>query len=149
MSTVPHARRSVTMLQPWDFGWWCWLASAVLLAAWLAGAAWAFWGLLALSAFQVAYFRRLDGRFGAFRVQVRVAYGLLVAITAWPPLHWLAYVPAIGTWAQVIFGYCALARLLSLMPWNRGEPLTWRLVWRTFTDPPTSGAAPRAISLAP
>jgi hypothetical protein len=130
------------MLQPSDLSWWLWVASGALFAAWLGGVAWACGLLLALSGFQVAYFRLRDARFSAFRVQVRIAYGLLVLCTAWKPLHWLAYVPAIGTWTQVIFGYCALARLLSLMPWNRGEPMTWRLAWRTFTAPLTSSVMP-------
>jgi hypothetical protein len=146
MSAIPYPRGRVTRLQPRDFGWWCWLASAVLLAAWLAGAAWALWALLALCIFQVAYFRLREGRFGAFPVQVRIAYGLLIACTAWKPLHWLAYVPTVGTWAQVVFGYCALARLLSLMPWNRREPLTWRLAWRTFAAPPAPSVAPQVAS---
>lgn len=140
MNAISPARRSITMLRPAELSWWLWLASAVLLAAWLAGTAWAFWALLSLCAFQVAWFRVREGRFAAFPVQVRIAYGLLIASTAWEPLHWLAYVPAIGTWAQVIFGYCALARILSLLPWNRREALTWGLVARTFLTPPATGS---------
>jgi hypothetical protein len=122
-----------------DAGWWCWVASGLLLAAWLAGAGWAFWSLLVLTGLQIVGFRLADGRFAAFRVQVRIAYGLLIVCTAWEPIHGLAYVPAVGTWAEVIFGYCALARLLALMPWNRDERLTWRLAWRTFAAPPAHG----------
>lgn len=138
MNPAAAPRRGAFLLQPADFGWWCWLASGVLFAAWLAGAGGAFWLLAALSGFQVAWFWRLDGGPGAFRVQVRIAYAGLVLLTAWPPLRLLGWVPTVGTWAQVIFGYCALARLLSLMPWNRSEPFTWRLAWRTFAAPPAA-----------
>lgn len=145
MTAIAPAR--LTMLRPADFGWWLWLASAILLAVWLAGVAWAFGALLALSGFQVAWFRGREGSFDAFPVQVRMAYGLLVLCTGWEPLHWLAYVPAVGTWAQVVFGYCALARLLSLASWNRREPLSWALVWRTFTAPPTAGSVVHAAPI--
>jgi hypothetical protein len=36
----------------------------------------------------------------------------------------------------VIFGYCLMARMLSLLPWNRTEPITADLVRRTFLSRP-------------
>ena len=41
-------------------------------------------------------------------------------------------VPVVGTFALVIFGYCLTARVLSLLPWNRAEPITIDLLRRTF-----------------
>jgi len=139
MISADHERHGVFQPQPSDFGWWCWLASAILLAVWLSGVEQAYWLLLALSGFQVAWFRLRKGRSAAFPVQVRVAFLMLIAGVGWEPLHGLAYLPAIGTWAQALFGYCALARTLSLTPWNRRQPLTWDLVWRTYAAPPTTG----------
>jgi hypothetical protein len=36
----------------------------------------------------------------------------------------------------VIFGYCLMARMLSLLPWNRTEPITADLVRPTFLSRP-------------
>ena len=55
------------------------------------------------------------------------------------PLQWLYWIPIVGTWAQIIFGYCAMARLVSLFPWNLQEPFSWRLLWRTFFSAPVRG----------
>jgi hypothetical protein len=133
------------MLQPRQVSWWYWLVSAILLVPWIAGVEEAFWLLLGLTTLQIVHFRLREGRFAAFPVQVRIAYLLIVAVAAWPPMRWSALVPAVGTWVQVIFGYCLLARTLSLLPWNREEPLTWNLVWRTFAAPPTPGAVRQGL----
>ena len=89
---------------------------------------------------QIIHFRWREGRFSAFSVQVRIAYTAMLLLALWEPMRWLFWVPAIGTPAQVLFGYCTLARCLSLLPWNRTEPLTWKLVRRTFFSPPVKGS---------
>lgn len=122
-----------------EISWWYWAVTSVLLIAGLAGRFEGFYLATALSAFQIVHFRLREGSFAAFPVQVRVAYTLLLLVSLWEPMHWLFWVPAIGTPAQVLFGYCTLARCLSLLPWNRREPFTWNLVWRTFTAPPVKG----------
>lgn len=127
------------MLDYHDLGWRYWAVTSLLLIAGLAG--WQDGFLLAtlLSAWQIAHFRRREHSFSAFPVQVRIAYTLLLLLALWPPLNWVFWIPAIGTPAQVLFGYCTLARCLSLLPWNRREPFSWRLLWRTFTAAPTRG----------
>lgn len=122
-----------------EISWWYWAVTSVLLIVGLAGRFEAFYLAIGLSAFQVVHFRLREGSFAAFPVQVRVAYTGILLLALWPPLHWLFWVPAIGTPAQVLFCYCTLARLLSLLPWNRREPLSWRLVWRTFVSRPVKG----------
>ncbi|MCX7154866.1 MAG: hypothetical protein NTW45_00285 [Rhodocyclales bacterium] len=122
-----------------EFSWWYWVVTAMLLAAGLAGVPGAFAAALALSAGQVLYFRLREGRFAAFPVQVRVAYTGLLLLASWPPLQLLFWLPAVGTVAQVLFGYCLLARCLSLLPWNRREPFSALLVWCTFVSPPVRG----------
>lgn len=122
-----------------ELSWWYWALTAVLLVAGLAGWIDGFYLATALSAVQVIHFRLREGSVKAFPVQVRVAYTALLLLALWRPMNWLFWVPAIGTVAQVLFGYCTLARCLSLLAWNRREPLSWRLVWRTFTMPPVKG----------
>lgn len=119
--------------------WWYWAVTSVLLIFGLAGRFEAFYLAAGLSAVQIVHFRLREGRFMAFPVQVRVAYTGLLLLALWGPMNWLFWVPGIGTPAQVLFGYCTLARCLSLLPWNRREPLSWGLVWRTFASPPVKG----------
>lgn len=110
------------------------------LIAGLAGRFEAFYLAILLTAVQgVVHFQLREGSFAAFPVQARLAYGGILLVSLRGPMNWLFWVPAIGTPAQVLFGYCTLARCLSLLPWNRREPLTWRLVWRTFSAPPVKG----------
>lgn len=122
-----------------ELGWWYWAVTTVLLMIGLAGRFEAFHLAIALSALQVIHYRMREGNFSAFPVQVRMAYIALLLLALWKPMHWLFWVPAIGTLMQVLFGYCTLARCLSLLPWNRREPLSWPLIWRTFSSPPVRG----------
>jgi len=41
-----------------------------------------------------------------------------------------------GTSALVVFGYCLMARLLSLFPWNGREAYTFARLRRTFFSAP-------------
>ena len=53
-------------------------------------------------------------------------------------MPWLFWIPAVGTAALVLVGYCLMARCLSLMPWNRTGPLTLPTIFRTFFSSPVS-----------
>lgn len=119
--------------------WWYWLASAVLLAAGVAGNERAFMSLILLSSWQVLHFYIEDESLASFRVQVRLGYVLIAVMAFWEPLRAIYLIPLCGTWANVFFGYCPLARFLTLMGWNRSESLTVDLVWRTIITPPTRG----------
>jgi len=131
-----------------QISWWYWAVTSVLLVCGLAGWFEAFYLATALSAVQIVYFWLQEGDFRAFPVQVRMAYTGLLCLALWMPLNWLFWVPATGTLAQVLLGYCALARCLSLLPWNRSKPLTWRLVWRTFTAKPVKGSILQGLPAA-
>lgn len=123
-----------------EISWWYWAVTATLLIIGLAGRFEAFYLATALGALQIVHFRLREGSFAAFPVQVRLAYTALLALALWEPMNWLFWVPAIGTPAQVLFGYCSLARCLSLLPWNRREPLSADLVRRTFLSRPIRGS---------
>jgi len=131
-----------------EISWWYWAVTSVLLIIGLAGRFEAFTLATALSAIQVVHFRLREGSFGAFPVQVRLAYTAMLLLALWEPMNWLFWVPAIGTPAQVLFGYCTLARCLSLMPWNRREPLSAELVRRTFLSPPVKGSILQGLPAA-
>lgn len=122
-----------------ELSWWYWAVTAVLLVVGLTGRVEAFYAATALSAIQTMHYRLTEGSFSAFPVQVRLVYTALLAEFLWPPLRILYWLPALGTIALVVFGYCPLARCLSLLPWNRTEDFSLDLVKRTFLAAPVKG----------
>jgi len=120
--------------------WWYWLAAVLPLGGWLGG-----WtaGLpiacVAVGA-QIAHFAARTGNPGAFSVQVPTAFLGVLVLGAWPPLAFLHWLMLGGTSITLLFDYCVLARTVSLAPWNRTEPLSWRLLRRTYLTPPVRGS---------
>jgi len=113
--------------------WWYWLAGAMA-------------GAIALTAWQALYLAWRSGVPTSFPVQVRLAYlGLFIA-GLWPPLVVLHWIQLCGTTVMVLADYCLLARCLSLLPWNRHVPLTWRRVLRTFLSRPVKGNILQGLS---
>lgn len=123
-----------------SLSWWYWGMTAVLLVSGLSGRTEAFWLTAVLSALQIVHFRLSEGAFLAFPVQVRLVYTTFVSVALLPAMQWLFLVIAVGTIAQVLFGYCLLARCLSLLPGNRTERMSWKKVWRTFVSRPVKGS---------
>ncbi len=135
-------------IEPHDLGWRYWAATVPLLAARFGGWEPALPLALTLTAVQLLHFRIRTGDARSFPVQVRAAYlGLLIAGT-WPPLAFLHAIQLVGTTAMVTVGYCPLARCVSLLPWNRRQPLTLALVKRTFLSAPVRGSILAAITTA-
>jgi hypothetical protein len=80
-------------------------------------------------------------RVADFPVQLRIAYFTWVAVGTYVPyMVILMYITTIGLAANLFFGYCPLARIMYLMPWNRDEPFTGKLIMRTILAPPVKGA---------
>lgn len=76
----------------------------------------------------------------AFPVQVRIAYFLWVAAGTYVPgTETLMWITTLGLTANLFADYCPLARLITLCPWNRKEPLSLDLLQRTFLSPPSKG----------
>lgn len=119
-----------------DWTWWAWTLTAILLVLGLFGSPAAFIAAMLLTAIQMVAMLIRERRVSAFPVQLRLAYLFLLGICFIPGMRWLYWLPAIGTFALVIFGYCLMARFLSLFPWNRTEPLSSDLMRRTFLSPP-------------
>jgi len=123
-----------------DITWWFWLATDFALANYLFINREFIKGAIALAAIQIPVFARRGGGLASFPSQVRIAYlGLLVA-GLWHPLHFIHLIQFVGTSAMVLFGYCFLARCLSLLPFNRMQPLTIGLLATIFLSPPVKGS---------
>lgn len=122
-----------------DPSWRHWAATVPLLGAHLAGSPWALPIATGLCAVAAAYFAWRVGGLKPYPAQVRVAYLVLLAAGALPGMQWIHWVQLAGTSAMVAVGYCPLVRALSLLPFNRADPLSGRLVWRVLVTEPVAG----------
>jgi hypothetical protein len=119
-----------------DWTWWAWTLTAALLATGLCGYPVAFLAAMGITALQAIVILARQKIMSAFPMQLRVAYLMLLAICFIPQMRWLYWLPTVGTFAMVIFGYCLLGRMLSLLPWNRRHPLSAQLLRDTFISRP-------------
>jgi hypothetical protein len=127
------------MIEYRRLSWWYWLITVAFLTAGVFGYAQGFLLAIALTLIQLIHFYLREGSATAFPVQVRLGYLLLLLIALPAPLQWIYWIPTIGTWAQILFGYCTMARMVSLLPWNREEAFSLALVKRTLLSPPVRG----------
>lgn len=130
---------------PKEITWWVWLATALLLVVGLTGHPVGFVAAILLSVMQSGFFRAKHRSWMPYAVQIRMAYTALLVVSLLPPLRWLYWLPTVGTFALLFFGYCLMARVLSLMPWNRVEPINAQLLLRTFLAPPVIGRADHGL----
>lgn len=137
------------MLRDKGIDWWYWLLTDVLLINGLVGGPGGFAPVIGLTCVQLLHYLWREHSISAFPVQVRAGYLALLLSAQWPPLAFIYWIQLAGTTAMVVVGYCPLARILSLFPWNRSQSLTWRLVWWTFFSPPTRGSVLEARALEP
>jgi hypothetical protein len=137
------------MFQYRHVSWWYWLATIPLLIAGLSGRNEAFYWAMTLTVVQWIHFGLRDRSLTSFPVQVRMGYLGLLVLGQWDPFHFIYYIQLAGTSAMVLFGYCPLARMLSLMPWNRREPFSLALLKRTVCAPPTRGSILQGLAPEP
>ena len=140
MIQMSSRKSDIWMVEFQSISWWYWLTSAGLLTASVSGWPTGFPLALGLTAFQIVHFTFRSGSVRSFPVQVRLGYLMLLLIAAPPALRWICWIPITGTWIQVLFGYCAMARTVSLMPGNRNQPLSVALVRQTFLSVPVRGS---------
>lgn len=127
------------MIEYRSIGWWYWLVTVGFLTAGMSGWQTGFLLAIGLTVFQLIHFTIRERSITAFPVQVRLGYLLLLLVALPESLRLIYWIPTIGTWAQVMFGYCAMARTVSLLPWNRVEPFSLDLLRRTFFSAPVRG----------
>lgn len=109
----------ITFLRLNDYTWWFWFIIACCLLTGLLVWPLGLWIALVVSAIQTLVFIVRERSLSSFTAQLRIAYTLILTLGSIPTLNIFFWFPTIGTFALCIFGYCLLARGLSLMPWNR------------------------------
>ena len=119
--------------------WWYWTATTILLIGVVAGNVQSLQAVIALNAVQVTHFIFREKSLIAFPVQVRITYFGLLLLAQAPFMFWIFWWQLIGTSAMVLFGYCFLARCLSLLPWNIKQVYSLELIKTTFLSPPVKG----------
>jgi hypothetical protein len=135
-------------LLPKEPTWWVWLVTALLLAAGVAGVEAALFAAIGLSAAQSVWMWGRYRSFHPYPVQIRVAYTAFLISYLPSAFRWLYWIPMLGTFALVLFGYCLMARLLSLAPWNRREAVNISLLQRIFCTAPILGRAEHGLPAA-
>jgi hypothetical protein len=128
--------------------WWYWLVIACLLTTGVAGLTIGFILAIGVSVLQLRHFILREHSISAFPVQVRFWYLILLLVALPAPLQIIYWAPLLGTWVQLIFGYCAMARCVSLLPWNRNEPFSVDLLLRTFLSRPVRGSVMQGLPAA-
>jgi hypothetical protein len=122
-----------------DIVWRYWAVTTLLLIGVVTGIDYSLEAVITLNAIQVFHFLLREKNLVAFPVQVRITYFGLLFLAQAPFMFWIFWWQLIGTAAMVLFQYCFLARLLSLLPWNLKEPLTLAVIKRTFFSAPIQG----------
>lgn len=127
----------------WHTGWgldeWGWLTINLLLIAHVAGSQYVIFIAAFILLWQSLYFYTKGLRWHDLKLQVRLAYSLLIMIDIVLPWHWLHSAQIMGTTALLLFDYCFLARTMLLMPWNRNQRFNWALLCKAYLSPPVPG----------
>lgn len=133
-----------------DPSWWHWAATVPLLVAHVAGGvAWALPAAAGLCASMALGFFAVVRSWRPFPVQIRAGYVALLLLGTLPWMGWLHVVQICGTTAMIAIGYCPLARMLMLLPWNRSGRFSPAVVRHAFMESPTGGGLFRVILLGP
>ena len=124
-----------------ELGWWFWLATVPFLLLYvLTDQSSAIYIAMGLTMVQFCYYLYRDADITSFPVQVRIGYMILLGAGLYEPLFFIHWIQILGTSAMILFGYCPLARILSLFSWNRQQALDWDYVIKAFFSPPVSGS---------
>jgi hypothetical protein len=132
-----------------QINWWYWFATACVLTVGVTGYQIGYVLAIGLSAVQLVHFTLREQSLTAFTVQVRF-WVLAYMLAAYPePMQGAYWLPVVGTWARAIFGYCVMARTVSLLPWNRRLPFSLGLLKKTYLSRPVRGNIMQGLPPAP
>ena len=126
--------------------WIYWFLTATFLAVSLFINAEAIYVAMAINFIHAAHFYIKSPHITAFPMQVRIGFLGLLAIGMVSPFQWIHWIQLIGGSIMLTTGYCPLARMLSLLPWNRSLPMSFHLLRTVIFTPPTSGNFNRLLN---
>ena len=123
-----------------SLAWWIWLAIVSALGYGLFVDPIGFLIAIILQVLNLQTYVFIDKSFISFSVQVRLAVLGIFLTGQIPGASWIYWIPFVGISVREITGYCFMARVLSLLPWNRKEAFSMDLLKRKFLTPPTRGS---------
>lgn len=103
--------------------WWYWFVTLVAMIAGLSGIIEGFYIVIAMSVVQFFHFTFSKG-ITAFPTQVRLVYGCFTIIALFDPTRIFYWALLVGTVMVTLFDRCIIARVLIMMPWNKGVKLS-------------------------
>ncbi len=104
------ARERRLFILPGDWTWWAWTITVILLLMGLRGRPGAFLAAMGITVLQAIVMLIREKNVSAFPVQLRITYLALLGICYIPQMRWLYWLPTVGTFALVLFGYCLLCK---------------------------------------
>jgi len=123
-----------------------WLITDLFLAIGLIAWSPALYAAILVTALHSIYFLVRSTGNNSFPLQVRFVYLGLLILGQLPYCQWINWIQLFGTTALLTVDYCPLARLLSLAPWNRRQPLSWNLFTKAIFTPPVNGSILQVVS---
>ena len=103
--------------------WWYWFVTLIAMTAGLSGIIEGFYVVILVSTIQFVHFLAVRG-FTAFPTQVRFVYGIFTILALFDPTRLFYWALLVGTVMVTLFDRCIIARVLILMPWNKGVKLS-------------------------
>ena len=120
--------------------WIYWFMTDVMLAIGLMLEPAALYFAMLLVVVHSLHFLRRTPKIAAFPMQVRLVYLGLLILGQVPYFRWVNWIQLVGTTVLLTLNYCPLARMLSLTPWNRSQPLSWKFVVAALCSKPVKGS---------
>lgn len=81
----------------------------------------------------------------SFPMQVRLGYLGLLILGLNLLFSWVHWIQLFGGTVMLITGYCPMARMLSLLPWNRSQSMSWNLIKIVLFTPPVTGSFKKIV----
>lgn len=128
------------MLPKQDLAWWYWLSTIPFLTVGVMGETTGLIMVALLLTTQTVHYYVQANCHISFPVQVRLGFAIWFCLGLLPHMHWMLWVQLAGTSISVLIDYCAMARLVTLAPWNRTQRLSAKLVLKTFLSRPVRGS---------
>jgi hypothetical protein len=132
------------MLPKQDLAWWYWLATIPFLTIGILGETNGLLIVAMIIVAQTGHFLVIENLQFSFPVQVRIGFLIWFSLGLLPYSHWMLWIQLAGTCVSVLVDYCAMARLITLAPWNRTQPLSAKLIIKTFVSRPVKGSSLRS-----